>query len=225
MFKNIKNPFKSTIENTFDCVTVDESKTIPDHLIKIIIIGDSGSGKSSLIYKWCDVYFCSTYTATIGVDFKMKMINIDGKNIKLYIWDTAGQERFKSIIYSYYRGVDGIILVYDVSNMQSLLNTKSWIRDIDNMGLSVPILLVGNKNDLKYDKSANTTYIKQMEHSNVFDHIEISVKNNNCVNQCFATIIRQILNSNSFKPKSNTPITNTITLDSELNKKDNSKCC
>src|SRR5437870_2332915 len=101
-----------------------------DYVFKIILIGDSGVGKSSILYRLSDDKF-SDVTSTIGVDYKTKIMNIDNKNIKLMIWDTAGQERFRAITSSYYRNVHGAILVYDITNRESFNNLHKWITAIE----------------------------------------------------------------------------------------------
>ncbi len=120
----------------------------PNIVFKILVIGDGASGKSSILYRYCDNTFYSNYISTIGVDFKIKHLEVNKKYVKLQIWDTAGQERFKSITTAYYRGVNGILLIYDVTNRESFDNIKLWINSI---GLYAPsdvfIVLIGNKSD------------------------------------------------------------------------------
>ena len=101
-----------------------------DFLAKVIIIGDSGVGKTNLLTKFCDGVFKDSYVATIGVDFKLKTINVDDAKVKLQIWDTAGQERFRNITQTYYKGAAGIILAYAVNNKQSFKNIASWSKQI-----------------------------------------------------------------------------------------------
>ena len=99
-----------------------------DYLFKLLIIGDSGVGKSCLLLRFADGTYTDSYISTIGVDFKIHTVNLDGKIIKLQIWDTAGQERFRTITSSYYRGAHGIIVVYDVTDQDTfskLLSTVS----------------------------------------------------------------------------------------------------
>ena len=101
-----------------------------EFLAKVIIIGDSGVGKTNLLTKFCDGVFKDSYVATIGVDFKLKTISIGETKVKLQIWDTAGQERFRNITQTYYKGASGIILAYSIDNKQSLKNIGSWIKQI-----------------------------------------------------------------------------------------------
>lgn len=87
-----------------------------DHLVKLLLIGDSGVGKSCLLLRFADSTFTSAYITTIGIDFKIKNVEVGGKRVKLQVWDTAGQERFRTITKAYYKGAQGILMVFDVSN-------------------------------------------------------------------------------------------------------------
>ena len=98
-----------------------------DYIFKVLLIGDSGVGKSSLLLRFADDTYTDCYISTIGVDFKIKTVELDGETVKLQLWDTAGQERFKTITSNYYRGAHGFILVYDVTNEESFKNLKQWI--------------------------------------------------------------------------------------------------
>ena len=120
-----------------------------DYLFKLLLIGDSGVGKSCLLLRFADQTYTPNYISTIGVDFKIRTIKINGKTVKLQIWDTAGQERFRTITASYYRGAHGIIVVYDVTDIDSFNNVKQWLHEIERYASdSVNIILVGNKCDL-----------------------------------------------------------------------------
>jgi len=124
-----------------------------DYLFKLLIIGDAGVGKSSLLLRFADNTFTSAYINTIGVDFKIRTVNIDGMTIKLQIWDTAGQERFRTITATYYRGTHGVIVVYDVTEKESFENVRRWMAEIDNncdtQQNPVNRVLVGNKCDME----------------------------------------------------------------------------
>ncbi|XP_021285725.1 GTP-binding protein YPTM2-like isoform X2 [Herrania umbratica] len=124
-----------------------------DYLFKLLLIGDSGVGKSCLLLRFADDSYLDSYISTIGVDFKIRTVEQDGKTIKLQIWDTAGQERFRTITSSYYRGAHGIIIVYDVTDQESFNNVKQWLSEIDRYASeNVNKLLVGNKCDLTANK-------------------------------------------------------------------------
>jgi len=103
----------------------------PDFLAKVIIVGDSGVGKTNLLTKYCDNEFEDAYVATIGIDFKLKMVKLGHTNIKLQIWDTAGQERFRNITQTYFRGANAIILAYEINNRKSFNSINTWIKQIE----------------------------------------------------------------------------------------------
>ena len=120
-----------------------------DFLYKILYVGDACTGKSSLILRATDDAFSESYITTIGVDFKVQTLNIDGKVVKLQIWDTAGQERFKAITMAYYKGASLIVLVFDTTNLESFENLRKWHQDVQNYSVEgVKLLVVGNKTDL-----------------------------------------------------------------------------
>jgi Ras-related protein Rab-1A len=194
-----------------------------DYLFKILIIGDSGVGKTGLLLRFTDDTFTESYISTIGVDFKIKTIEMDGKYIKMQIWDTAGQERFRTITSSYYRGAHGIILVYDVTDSESFNNIQQWLYEINRYSnKDVCKLLVGNKTD-KEDKRVITTFSGEeyAQHLGI-DFIETSAKNSDNVDNAFLNLSRQIKNrmKNSYvSTNKTTNISKTIPV---TNKK---QCC
>lgn len=113
------------------------------------MIGDSSVGKSSILLQFVDGTFTSTFISTIGVDFKAKVITLEsGETAKLQVWDTAGQERFKTITSSYYRGANAILIVYDVTNLESFENITKWMQEISQHATDTILrILVGNKCD------------------------------------------------------------------------------
>merc|ERR1719263_1915362 len=101
-----------------------------DYLFKMLIIGDSGVGKSTLLHRLIDDNYSGSFVSTIGVDLMIKSLQVDGKNVKLQIWDTAGQERFRTITRQFYRGAQGCLLVYDVTDRESFDHVRQWLDDI-----------------------------------------------------------------------------------------------
>ena len=166
-----------------------------DHLFKLLLIGDSGVGKSCLLLRFADDSYTESYISTIGVDFKIRTLNLEGKTIKLQIWDTAGQERFRTITSSYYRGAHGIIIVYDVTDMESFNNVKTWLTEIEKYASeNVNKLLVGNKSDLVVKKTVDSAMAKEFADSLGIPFLETSAKNATNVEEAFirmATDIKQ----------------------------------
>eukprot|EP01117_Protostelium_nocturnum_P020450 TRINITY_DN91_c0_g2_i1.p2 TRINITY_DN91_c0_g2~~TRINITY_DN91_c0_g2_i1.p2 ORF type:complete len:207 (-),score=49.38 TRINITY_DN91_c0_g2_i1:154-774(-) len=166
-----------------------------DYLFKLLLIGDSGVGKSCLLLRFADDTYTESYISTIGVDFKIRTIELNGKTIKLQIWDTAGQERFRTITSSYYRGAHGIIVVYDITDQVSFSNVKQWLQEIDRYACeNVNKLLVGNKNDLTNKRVVDTNTAKEFADGLAIPFLETSAKNATNVEQAFLTMAGEIKN-------------------------------
>ncbi|PSR98251.1 Ras-related protein like [Actinidia chinensis var. chinensis] len=173
-----------------------------DYLIKLLLIGDSGVGKSCLLLRFSDGSFTTSFITTIGIDFKIRTIELDGKRIKLQIWDTAGQERFRTITTAYYRGAMGILLVYDVTDEPSFNsnffldsnNSGNWIRNIEQHASdNVNKILVGNKADMDESKRAVPTSKGQaLADEYGIKFFETSAKTNLNVEEVFFSIGRDI---------------------------------
>mmetsp|Transcript_60760 Transcript_60760/g.149433 ORF Transcript_60760/g.149433 Transcript_60760/m.149433 type:complete len:537 (+) Transcript_60760:169-1779(+) len=165
-----------------------------DHLFKIVLIGDSNVGKTSLLTRFSDNTFTDSFIATIGVDFRVRTIQLNGKTTKLQIWDTAGQERFRTITSAYYRGADGIIIVYDVTNKDSFENVQMWLGEIDKhaQDTSSVKLIVGNKCDLPRPPQA-AAEAEQFCQSRGFTWIETSAKASTRVENAFFRMVGDIL--------------------------------
>mmetsp|Transcript_6486 Transcript_6486/g.27304 ORF Transcript_6486/g.27304 Transcript_6486/m.27304 type:complete len:203 (-) Transcript_6486:135-743(-) len=164
-----------------------------DYLFKLLLIGDSGVGKSCLLLRFADDTYTESYISTIGVDFKIRTIELEGKTIKLQIWDTAGQERFRTITSSYYRGAHGIIVVFDVTDLESFNNVKQWLHEIDRYACqNVKKLLVGNKCDLASKRAVPTEQAKEFADSLGIQYLETSAKNSTNVEKAFTTMAGQI---------------------------------
>lgn len=165
-----------------------------DYLIKLLLIGDSGVGKSCLLLRFTDDSFTTSFITTIGIDFKIRTVELDGKRMKLQIWDTAGQERFRTITTAYYRGAMGILLVYDVTDESSFNNIENWIRNIEqHASENVNRILVGNKADMDESKRAIPKSRGQaLADEYGLKFFETSAKTNLNVEQVFFTISRDI---------------------------------
>jgi len=164
-----------------------------DYLFKLLIIGDSGVGKSCLLLRFSDDIFTDNFISTIGVDFKIRTINIGGSRVRLQIWDTAGQERFRTITSSYYRGAHGIIVVYDVTNDKSFNNIQKWLKEIDTFaGQNVKKLLVGNKCDLVNERVISTEQGQRLAEEIKVPFVETSAKESTNVEICFEKMAKDI---------------------------------
>ena len=178
-----------------------------DFLFKYLIIGNSGCGKSSLLIRFVDDTFSDNYVSTIGVDFKLKTIELDGKTIKLQIWDTAGQERFKNIISSYYRGAQGVIFVYDITDLETFQALDTWQIEVEkNSPKDVYKILVGNKSDMENDRRVTVNQGKEYAEQNGMKFFETSAKDSKNVSDIFLHLTQVILKKNNVAPL-NTPET------------------
>jgi len=199
-----------------------------DYLFKLLLIGDSGVGKSCLLLRFADNTYTDSYISTIGVDFKIRTLDIDGKTVKLQIWDTAGQERFRTITSSYYRGAHGIIVVYDVTDKVSFNNVKQWLGEIDRYACqSVNKLLVGNKADLVEKKVVEYNEAKEFADSLGISFLETSAKSAHNVEEAFLTMTRQIKERVSRSHEGPTKPNGSVNISTNSKKipKERKKCC
>eukprot|EP01100_Stratorugosa_tubuloviscum_P007234 TRINITY_DN302_c0_g1_i2.p1 TRINITY_DN302_c0_g1~~TRINITY_DN302_c0_g1_i2.p1 ORF type:complete len:216 (-),score=111.44 TRINITY_DN302_c0_g1_i2:27-674(-) len=164
-----------------------------DYLIKLLLIGDSGVGKSCLLLRFSDDSFTPSFITTIGIDFKIRTIELDGKKIKLQIWDTAGQERFRTITTAYYRGAMGILLVYDVTDEKSFSNIRNWMRNIEQHATeSVNKMLIGNKCDMVDKRAVESDRGKALAAEYGINFLETSAKNSINVEEAFISLAKDI---------------------------------
>lgn len=172
-------------------------------LYKLLLIGDSGVGKSSLLHRFADDDYKDDYISTIGVDFKIKTLEEqDGKQMKLQIWDTAGQERFRTITSSYYRGAHGIVVVYDITDAESFANVKQWLHEIDRYASeNVNKLLVGNKSDLESERQVTVAQGEELAQSLTLHFVETSAKSNKNVDEVFHKMAKNIRSRMSSAPQ------------------------
>lgn len=157
--------------------------------LKILIIGESFVGKSCLLLRFTDETFENIFMPTVGVDYKTKIIDIDGSRVKLQIWDTAGQKKFRAITKAYYRGANGILLVFDISRRETFSQTRDWIDSIKEADQSIDIILVGNKCDLERDVTREEAedFAKQFD----IRYFETSAKDNTNVEEAFMYLATQ----------------------------------
>ncbi|XP_052769372.1 ras-related protein Rab-13-like [Mya arenaria] len=180
-----------------------------DHLLRLLLVGETGVGKTCLLCRYASDDFVSSHISTIGIDFKMKMIDVDGKTVKVQIWDTAGQERFEAITKQFYRRAQGILLVFDISSRKSYESVPRWLQLVnENCKENTVVTLIGNKSD-----KADTRQVPFMEAQTFADQhninfYEVSAKNRNNVDKPFQDMCRSILQQEDQSPEQeNTSIT------------------
>ena len=160
-----------------------------DFIFKILLLGDSDVGKSSLLLRYVDAVWNESFVPTIGVDFKVKTIDIGDKKLKMQIWDTAGQERFRNVVSTYFRGSNGILLLYDITNRESFKDLESWLIEIEkNADENVLKILIGNKNDLEEERAISYDEGKAFADRNNMQFIETSAKLDTNVSEAFETL-------------------------------------
>lgn len=206
------------------------NQTVPkkayDLLFKLLLIGDSGVGKTCVLFRYADDTFNTTFISTIGIDFKIKTIELEGKRIKLQIWDTAGQERFHTITTSYYRGAMGIILVYDITNQRSFDNITKWLQNIEmHASAEVERILIGNKCDWEARRVVSKERGAALAHNQGISFLETSAKTNCNIEEVFETLAKQILRKTPSKKDDEQVVDISSRKKENGEQKKDSKCC
>ena len=171
-----------------------------DIVYKVLLLGDSTVGKTCFLLRYCDKTFQDAHLSTIGLDYRVKTMTLKNKkNIKLQIWDTAGQDRFRAITKNYYKGANGIILIYDVTNLQTYENVKNWITQIrEETNPNVVIYLAGNKIDIpEEERAVKTEEGKEIANEYKLQFKETSAKDGINVNEVFQELVEKIDEVNS----------------------------
>jgi len=170
-----------------------------DEKIKLMIIGETKTGKTSLISRYCKNEFSgSLYLSTMGIDFQIKNLQMNSKKIRLQIWDTAGQERFRNIAKNYFQSSDGFVIVYDIANLESFQTLDYWIEEIkSNSQELAKMILVGNKCDIIEERQVKKDEGKEYAKKKNMKFYEVSAKDGTNVNKVFDTLVKDILSSYS----------------------------
>ena len=168
-------------------------------LYKILLLGDSSVGKTCFLMRYADNTFQEIHMSTIGLDYKLKNVQIDdGKIVKIQIWDTAGQDRFRSITKNYYKGAHGIILLYDVTSRKTFENVKNWVAQIkEEVSDKVTIILVGNKIDDKQNRKVTTEEGEEMAKECGLNFFETSAKSGINIDTTFNELVKKTVETYS----------------------------
>ncbi len=203
-----------------------------EYIFKLILIGNSGVGKSSILQRYIQKVFNESYSSTIGVDFFMKSINIGDKSIKLQLWDTAGTEKFRSITTGYYRGADAAFVVFDLSSKTSFNSLNEWIESyykFSNPDVEKNVILIGNKCDLVDEREVTNEEIEKFIKDNDIHYFETSAKEGKNIDESFHFIAERLIKQ--YENKENELVKRTDVIKSE-NLKENvtninteKKCC
>ena len=193
---------------------------------KVVILGASGVGKTCIGLRFVKDQFVPYTASTIGASFLVKELSISGQKIMLQIWDTAGQERFRTISSTYYRGAHGIIVVYDVTEMESFNNVKQWLHEIDRYASeNVNKLLVGNKSDLTSKRQVETESAKEFAESVNIPFLETSAKNATNVEDAFMTMAGEIKKRMATAPAMEQGNKSKITVSGKTESVKSGGCC
>ncbi|KAF7226539.1 RAB11a, member RAS oncogene family, like [Nothobranchius furzeri] len=205
-----------------------------DYLFKVVLIGDSGVGKSNLLSRFTRNEFNLESKSTIGVEFATRSIQVEGKTIKAQIWDTAGQERYRAITSAYYRGAVGALLVYDIAKHLTYENAERWLKELqDHADSNIVIMLVGNKSDLRHLRAVPTDESKSFAEKHGLSFLETSALDSSNVELAFQTILTAIYNIVSQRQMSGqgnsdfSPASNVVPITVEPTQSSSSKgsCC
>jgi len=167
-----------------------------DFLFKVVLIGDSGVGKSNLLSRFTKNEFSVESKSTIGVEFATRTIKVEGKVVKAQVWDTAGQEKYRAITSAYYRGAVGALLVYDITRTTTFEHVERWYQELLNYSdKNIFVMMVGNKSDLNHLRSISTEQATQFATSNKMSFIETSALDKTNVEIAFTQLLEHILQS------------------------------
>ena len=185
---------KSEIQNNKNIDNDDEIL-----IIKLLIVGDTGVGKSNFIYRYTEEKFSNSNLSSAGFEFNTKEIEITDRKIIVQLWDSAGQEKFKSITKNLFNRVQGIIILYDITNKKSFLNVPNWIKLIqETTNYMIPYTLAGTKCDLNNEREVEEEEGIKLSQENKIDFMETSAKNNINIMECINTFVKNIVNSENF---------------------------
>ena len=165
-----------------------------DRCYKLLLMGESNVGKTSIILRYTENEFQTSGISTCGVDVKVKYVSVDNIKIKLVIWDTAGQERFRGLAKNYFRGANGFILVYDITNKNSFVKLKGWMNDAkEKIDDEYKMVVIGNKKDCEDEREVDSKLLKEFGEKNGVTTMEVSAKTGEGVDSLFTEMVKELL--------------------------------
>ena len=171
--------------------------------VRLLLLGDSAVGKSSLLLRFCEDRFESNFVITIGVDYKVRTLQLDGKLLRLQVWDTAGQERFRTITPAYYRRAMGVLVIFDMTNRKSFENVEYWLRNLEDHGdPKVRRVLVANKSDLAGRRKVSAEEAASLAQRHNMAYFEVSAKDNANVETVFQSIAKAVAETHKLETSS-----------------------
>jgi len=208
----------------YDSISIEEEYY--DLKIRLMLIGDSNVGKTSIIKRYCNNQFSPSYISTVGIDFETKYLRLNGKIINLQIWDTAGQERYKVLAKNYYKNSDGFIIVYDITDKKSFNNVANWITQIkDSASENVKCVLLGNKCDLEELRQVDINQGKDLANNYQLKFYETSAQKGNNIQKVFTDLVKGFLNDDNFVNDSERSSISTEQRNLRRARNQKKKCC
>ena len=192
-----------------------------NNALKFVMIGESSVGKTCMIMRYIDNTFTESFLTTVGVDFRVKVIAIDGRDVAIQIWDTAGQEQFHTITKSYFRGADGIVLCFDLTASLTLVRTRHWMDSInESAAKSVNVVLVGNKSD-KGGRQVSEEEARKVADEYQVPYFETSAKTGENIDTVFETLARLVME----RKQTEEPAKTKMIAIEETRPKQKKQCC
>ena len=194
-------------------------------IFKLLLVGNASVGKTSLFFRFINNKFLNSYSSTIGVDFQTKIYEHKGYKIKLQIWDTAGQERFHSITSNYFHGADGILFIYDITNINSFEGVKDWIKESEEFDNNIQKILLGNKCDLSDTREVQKEDAEIFCNEKKIDFFETSAKENINLDEAFKKMVELIFKTKETQNLLRNREHNKMLIANNTGKKNNNSTC
>jgi len=187
-----------------------KSSSKEDYTFKLVMVGDSGVGKSCLLEKFLDLSSNNAFISTIGYEVRTHILKLDGQTVKMQVWDTGGQERYRPVLATCYKNAFGVLLVYDVTNKKSFTNLQQWLTEVNEFASAdVPKLLIGNKSDLAGRRQVEESMAAQFAAERGLAYIETSAMESANIREAFLTLVRPRMRLNRASSTASSNVSNS----------------